>query len=49
MTSNQCNEIQKDIIGLRTTTKQELDKLQGHLQVFIFSFNNPISNIKRIK
>lgn len=45
MTATQCNEIQKDIVGLRTATKQELDKLQGHLQVkiiiiIIFNFIN---------
>jgi hypothetical protein len=33
MTSTQCNQIQNNLIELRTSTKQELDKLHGHLKM----------------
>jgi hypothetical protein len=33
MTSSQCTQIQNNLVELRTSTKQELDKLHGHLKM----------------
>lgn len=34
LTSSQCKELHDELISMRLTTKQEITRLQGSLQVF---------------
>jgi hypothetical protein len=44
VTTKQCSQIQHNLIDLRTSTKQELDKLHGHLKLTLFDSMDTILN-----